>query len=157
MRAWRGSTRSGPSACTASSVVLLPIVNEKTVLGTLERFGVKVEKGKDGLHTFQPPGSPFPVHFRFADGYAHVTARDADTIAVKRLLKPAVVLPAKEASTLSASLQLGGVPKDLRETMLGQLELRLADLKEKKPDETKSQHAFRVKAVDEGPHSSRAC
>src|SRR5438270_920146 len=78
------------------------------------------------------------------------SARDKDILGEKRLLTPAVVLPAEAVGTASATLNLESFPKELRDLFVGQFEMRLADLKEEKKDrETKAQHDLRVEVIDQ--------
>jgi hypothetical protein len=141
----------GSEGLDSQVVLMLPVAKEKTFLDTLDRLGVKSTKDeKSGLHETRPKGSPFPVYFRFANGYVYASLRDKEPIGDKRLLRPDVVLPKTEKDTLSLSLDLTSFPKDLRDLVIGQLELRIGDLKEKKEGETKAQHAFRESVLDEG-------
>ena len=67
-----------------------------------------------------------------------------------KLLAPATVLPAENVGTLSARLNFAGIPKDQRDFLLGQVELKLNDLKERKhAGETAAQKELRIQAIDE--------
>jgi hypothetical protein len=138
----------GAQGIDSQGVLMLPIADQKVFLDTLARLNIKPNEDK-GLYEVQPQGSPFPVYFRFANGYVYGTLRDKEAVADKNLLKPAAVLPAGEKDTAALSLDLSAFPKDLRDVVIGQLELRLADMKEKKAGETKAQHAFRSAALDD--------
>ncbi len=129
-------------------VLMLPIADQQTFLDRLAALGIKPTEDK-GLYEFQPKGSPFPAFFRFANGYVYGTLREKEALSDKKLLKPAAVIPPGEKDTFSLSLDLTGFPKELRGTLIGQVELRLADLKEKLPNETKAQTDFRGTALDE--------
>ncbi|HKB39807.1 MAG TPA: hypothetical protein VKD72_25450, partial [Gemmataceae bacterium] len=133
----------------SEAVVLLPVADEQAVLALLKRLNLTPEKDKDGVYSFQLPKPNIPIYFRFANKYVYVTARDKDAIEEKRLLAPAVVLPAGEIGTASATFNLEGVPEDIRKMILGQVEMRLGNLKEKQEKETKAQHALREKVIDE--------
>src|SRR5262249_10254398 len=101
------------------------------------------EEGKDGLYTLKIENSPFDVYFRFANGYAYVTARDADAIAKNALRMPNEVLPAKEIGVVSASVRLDQIPDDLKQLAIGQLGLRLADVRDRNVEgQTKAQKEF---------------
>ncbi|MBI1913573.1 MAG: hypothetical protein HYS12_02275 [Planctomycetes bacterium] len=131
------------------AVVLLPVADEQTFVALLKRLNLNPDKDKDGIYSVQLPRPNIPAYFRFANKYVYVTVRDKDVLEEKRLLTPAVVLPAKEVGTASATLNLESFPKELRDLIVGQFELRLGDLKEKKGRETEAQHALRVKTIDE--------
>jgi hypothetical protein len=143
----------GPNGIDSTGALLIPIADEKAVLGLLEKFGIKVDKGKDGLYTIATEQMPFPIVFRFARGYAFVTLGVPGN--EKMLLKdsnldPAIVFPKGPDGTASLTLHLDRVPAKLKELILGQVELRLADLKEKEePGETKAERDFRVALIDE--------
>src|SRR5215471_21784561 len=135
----------GENVIDSEAVVLLPVADEQAVLALLKRLNLTAEKDKDGVYSFQLPKPNVPIYFRFANKYVYVTARDKDAIEEKRLLAPAVVLPAGEIGATSATFNLEGVPEDIRKMILGQAEMRLGNLKEKQEKETKTQHALREK------------
>jgi hypothetical protein len=139
----------GPNGIDSTGVLMLPVSDEKAVLDLLQRQDIKPEK-KDGLYSFTPEKPPVPVYFRFAHKYVYITARDKKPLDKDKLLTPGKVLSAEDGGTVSASFNFGGIPKDIRETVLGQVELRLNDLKERNhPGETAAQKALRIKAIDE--------
>jgi hypothetical protein len=133
----------------SKAVVLLPVADEEAFLALLKRLNLKPEKDKDGTYSAQLPKPNIPAYFRFANKYVYLTARDKDILEEKRLLAPSDVLPAEEVGTASATFNLESLPKEVRDLVLGQTELRLGDLKEKKGRETDAQHTVRVKAIDE--------
>ncbi len=136
---------------TDSSIVLLvPIADEKAVLGLLENLNFKATKEDDGVYSVVPEGLPFGIYFRFANKYAYVTVRDKTAIEKKNLLDPAKVFSVKGADTILVSANIDQIPDVIKQIGIGQAELRLADLEEQKPaGETQTQQAFRVKAVKE--------
>jgi hypothetical protein len=139
----------GPNGIDSTGVLMLPVSDEKAVLDLLARQDIKPEK-KDGLYSFTPEKSPVPIYFRFANKYVYVTGRDKEALDKDKLLAPGKVLAAKDVGTFSASFNFGGIPKEIRETVLGQVELRLNDLKERNhPGETAAQKELRSKAIDE--------
>ncbi len=131
------------------AVVLLPVADEQAFVALLKRLNLNPDKDKDGIYTVHPQKTNLPVHFRFANKYVYVTARDKDILEEKRLLTPAVILPAEAVGTASATLNLESLPKEIRDLIIGQFEMRLAEIKEKKERETKAQHDLRVKTIDE--------
>ncbi len=141
----------GPNGIDSTVVALLPIANEKEFLDFLDRINVKPEKkGQGDVYMIQPEGMPLPVYFRFANGYAYFTVQEAAAIDKAKLLPPDTVKPADAAAVASAVVRLDQVPDDLKQIALGQMKLRLADLKDKEqPGETKSQAEFRKQLLDE--------
>jgi hypothetical protein len=140
----------GPNGIDSKAVLMIPVADEKALLGMLENLDIKAEAGKEGLYTINLDTSPLPIQFRFANGYAYVTIGEEETIAKANLLAPAAVLPAGQVGTLSATVFVDRIPNKIKELVLGQTELRLAALKEKEePGETKTQRAFREAVLDE--------
>jgi hypothetical protein len=131
-------------------VVLAPVADEKAFVAMLGRLNFKPDKAKDGLYTLNIDQVPFPIYFRFANGYVYVTIRDQDALAPKALLAPAAVLAADQTGTTSLTVDLAQVPADLKRTVIGQTELRLANLKDTPmPGETEAQKKFRAAVIDE--------
>jgi hypothetical protein len=147
----------GPGGIDSQAVVLLPIADEKAFLDKLESFGLKAEKGEGDLWKLDFDKIPFPIYFRFANEYVYVTVRDQEVLEKGKLLDPATVLAG--SGTVSAVVNLDGIPKELKEMALAQTELQLANAKEKDmpkdkdaPGETKAQKAFRQAVLDEAFH-----
>jgi hypothetical protein len=137
-----------PAGYDSEAVVLVPIVDQKTLLDKLETFGLKAEKGEGDVWKLDVAQIPFPVYIKFANKYAYVTIRDAGILAKKRLLDPATVLAG--SGELSAVVNLDEIPKELKEIALSQSELQLSTAKEKDvPGETKAQKTFRLAVLDE--------
>ena len=136
---------------TPPVVVLVPVADEKTVLNALKtRLNLEVEEEKDGAYKTQPPQSPFPVYFRFANGYAYVTMQDAANIDPKTLPKPATVLGGRPEHLISATVRLDRLPKDAKNLALAQMETAIAAGKaEPIPNETPAIKEFRDKWIDE--------
>jgi hypothetical protein len=130
-------------------VVLLPVADEQTLLALIQRVGVKTEKQGD-VYKVDVPNAPFAGYFRFANGYAHVTVRDAKAIDKDRLLDPAKVLPAGHGALVEVTVDLEQVPTQLKDLVIGEFTRNLSQGKEaKKPDETDAQYKLRCAAVDE--------
>jgi hypothetical protein len=138
----------GAQLTDSTLVAMVPIADEKQFMNVLGRLGVKPVAGKGGVYEVQPKGSPFPLYFRFAHGYAVASLQSADAISDAKLLKPATILGGA-GNALEMRLNLAGFPKELRDTVIGQVELRMADLKEKMPGETEAQHKLRVSLLEE--------
>jgi hypothetical protein len=138
----------GGAGIDSKVVLLLPIADQKAFLDRITLLGIKAKEEK-GLYEFQPKGSPFPAYFRFANGYVYGTVRDKDMLGEQKLLAPAAVMPPGEKDMLALALDLTGFPENLRDILVGQLDLRAADFKEKQPNETKDQAAFRGAVIDD--------
>lgn len=142
--------RLGPNGVDSDVVVMVPIADEETALEFIKRF-TKPEKGDDGVYTVNIAQSPLPLYFRFANGYIYVTIRDKDVIDPAKLLKPGDVLAPEKVGTISATINLDQIPKQMKQMVLGQIELQAATDKEsERPGETKAQQAFRAAIIDEG-------
>jgi hypothetical protein len=133
-------------------VVMVPVADEKKVMELLRRQEVKAEKDDNDVYKVDVPGLPFgkqaPVYFRFANGYAYVSPREAKMLAKERLLAPAV-LPG-QTSMLEIVLDLDRIPEGFKDMIIGQASLRLSEAKgEKQPGEPESFYKFRVAAIDE--------
>jgi hypothetical protein len=102
------------------------------------------------VYKTQPPQSPFPVYFRFANGYAYVTLQDAANIDEKTLPKPASVLGGRPEHLISATVRIDRLPKDAKNLAVAAVENQLAAGKAQPiPNETKAIKDFRDKAIDE--------
>lgn len=131
-------------------VLLVPIADKKDFLDLISNLlDVKPEKGSDDIYTMSVEKVPAPVYFRFAHDYVYVTARDKDLLDKNKLLPPASVLTAGRIGSISLTLNVDRIPKDLKEKGLAAFENHLADLKEKEmPQHTAAQKKFRDAAVD---------
>ncbi len=130
------------------AVAMLPIKDEKALLGLLKGLKLDAEKGKDGLYTVRPDFLPVEVYFRIVNKYAYVTAINADAIAEKKLLDPATVKPEGASTLASASLYINRIPDAIKQIALSQLEARSQQVQEQKPPrETEAQEAFRVRVL----------
>jgi hypothetical protein len=137
-----------PGGYDSEAVLLLPIADEKTFQQGLETFGLKPEKGDDGVWKLEVERVPFPIFFKFANKYVYGTVRDAGVLAGKRLLDPATVLAGKGVA--SVVLNVDEIPKELKEIALSQSELQLSTAKDKEmPNETAAQKGFRTALLDE--------
>jgi hypothetical protein len=134
----------------SNGAVLIPITSEKSFVEMLERFNVQAAKDADGVYTLTLPAVPVPVpiYMREANKYAYVTAQNKSNLDKKNLREPVEVFKADPVRTVSATFYLDRVPGDLKEFVVGGLDMRLADEQGKKqPGETKAQQAFRSEAL----------
>ncbi len=130
--------------------MLLPIADQQDFLGLVEKLiGNKPEKDGD-VYTANVEKIPFPVYFRFANKYCYVTVKDREAIDKENLLDPTVILPGAKVGTLSATLNIDRIPADLKNLVLGQMDLQLAKAKEKQgPNETPAQAKLKVAIINE--------
>lgn len=139
----------GPNGIDSEAVILVPIADEDAALDLIKRFA-KPEKGDGGVYTVMVEQSPFPIYFRFANGYAYITIKDKDAIDKDRLLAPGDVLAPAKVGTVSATINLDQIPKELKKLAIGQLELQLANAKEQKEARaTEAQHELKGAFLDE--------
>jgi hypothetical protein len=137
---------------TPPVVVLIPVADQDAVLNALKnRAQLQVEKEKDDVYKTQPPQSPFPIYFRFANKYAYVTINDPQNIDPKTLPKPEAVLGGgKPEQLISASLRIDRLPDGMKKMALGFIEMQLAKGKDQPvPNETKAIKDLKDKAIDE--------
>jgi len=136
---------------TPPVVVLIPVADEDAVLNALKtRLNLEVEKEKEGVFKTQAPQVPFPIYFRFANGYAYVTVQDAANIDPKTLPKPETVLGGRPEHLISATVRIDRLPKDMKNLAVAGIETQLAAGKAQPiPNETKAIKEFRDKAIDE--------
>jgi hypothetical protein len=140
----------GPNVIDSTAVLLVPITDEKAVLGLLENLNVKAEKGADDVYTIKAEGQPVSIYLRFAHRHAYVTAQNKEVLDKDKLLAPAAVLPAGLKDIVSVSLRIDQVPDGVRQLMTTQFEQAIANAKEQKaPNETETQRKLRETAVDE--------
>jgi hypothetical protein len=138
-----------PDGFNGAGAVLVPITNEKAILGSLENFNLKAEKGDDGVYTVKPGSLPVDIYIRFANQYAYVTARDKSALEKDRLIAPSALLPADKGGTLTVLFRLDQTPDAVKQIVLGQMDLKLADEKEKRdPGETDAQHQAKVQIIE---------
>ena len=139
-----------PGIVDSSFAALVPVTGEKDLLDQLAAFGHKPDKDNDGVYTLAVPPVPFPLHFRFAHGYAYVTVRDKETLAKDKLIPPAKLFPAGQSELLVVSLRFDHIPDMVRQIVLSQMDLRLPEfLEQKQPDETDAQHRLRAAVMKE--------
>jgi hypothetical protein len=139
----------GPNGIDSEVVVMVPIADEETAVDFLKRFA-EPEKGKDGVYSVMIERSPFPLYFRFANGYAYVTIKDKEVIDADRLLKPADVLAPAKVGVVSVTVNLDQIPRELKKLFIGQMELQLLNAKDEKDENaTEAQHQLKIAMIDE--------
>jgi hypothetical protein len=139
----------GSQGYDSTGVVMVPVTDDKAFLDLLGRLNLKADE-KEGLYTIKLENVPFDVYFRFANGYVYGTVRDAGAVAKDALLPPADVLPPEQMGTMSITLRLDRIGDKLKQLALGQVGLRLADLRDRKfAGDTEAQKEFWKTAFDD--------
>lgn len=129
--------------------VMVPINNSDTFLKLLESLSVPVTKADDGCHTVEIPGRPVPLYFRFANDYVYITAMDKANIDTKALVAPDKLKSNDPTTVIGVTLRIDQIPETMKQLILGQMELRMADVKERKlPGESAQQARVRKEGVD---------
>ncbi|MCZ2344200.1 MAG: hypothetical protein LC104_20750 [Bacteroidales bacterium] len=118
-----------PNVVDSQVVGLLPIADSQAFLAMLrDKLRLKPQE-TDGLYELKIPNLPAPVFFRFQDGYLHATAIRSTGIDPKKLIKPATYFAQNQSSILSIQAHVDRVPQALKQTVFGQLELRVEEAK----------------------------
>jgi hypothetical protein len=139
----------GPAVVDSTAVALIPVADEKAVLGLLESLNMKAEKGDDDVYTVQPEGSPVPVFFRFANKYAYVTAQNKGSIDKDKLLDPATIFPKGDTALLSVVGRIDQIPKGLKQAFIASLEEQMAKARDEKlTGDTEAQKKFQKQILE---------
>lgn len=142
----------GPQGFDSSAVLMLPIADEETFLTTLRLFNVKPKKGKDDVYSFEAEVEGFsaPLYLRFANGYAYLTALTRAAVTGDALQKPSAVFPTGAGGVVWATFRIDQISPELKQLALGQIGLRLANLRESNfATESKAQEKFWEEAFDD--------
>src|SRR5262249_28070400 len=124
----------------SEAVVLLPVADEKALIGFMENLPIKLEKGKDGIYTITSDMAPVPFYLAFANKYAYITGQSKGPLDEKRRLDPAKLLAADQIGTFSLSFNLDGVPPEFKRIIEAQVETAAETAKDQSPPgETKTQ------------------
>jgi hypothetical protein len=134
----------------STAVGLVPITNEKDFLALLEDFHLNPKKEEGELYSVTVDNLPVPFYFRFADGYALITAKEKESISKAKVLPMERVFPAGQTATISVTFRIDQIPDSIKQIGVGQVELRLSELEEKRPPgQTEAQHALHSQAIKE--------
>jgi len=139
----------GSQGLDSTAVVMVPVVDEKSVLDLLKNMNHPAEKGKDDLYTIKDDNIPFPIYMRFANKYAYVTIRDEAELKPDALLTPDKVFPAGKVGTATVALRIDQIPNELKQLALSQLALRMADIRDQNKTDSKAQAELNKQSVDE--------
>ena len=133
-------------------LLLLPIADEKTFMAFLDGIGIEPKKLEDGSYSMSLENVPFPVLFRFANGYLYGTLKftaETTLASADKLPKPDVAL-GTGTGILSLAMNLDAVPVALRKTVIPAIALHLGNLKDQEiPGATEKQKELRDAALDE--------
>lgn len=129
--------------------VMIPINDFDTFLKLLDSLTVPVEKSDDGCYAVKIPARPAPMFFRLANKYLYVTAMDKANIEPKSLVAPEKLISSNENMVLGATLRIDQIPETVKKLMLGEMERRLAEVKDRKREgETTQQTRIRREGID---------
>jgi hypothetical protein len=131
-------------------VLMVPIADERAFLDLLtSKLSLDPKKGDDGAYQVKVPNVPVPVFFRFANKTAYVTLQSAKGIEAGKLIDPKDFFAGTDDAIASVRVHLDRVPDDVKKTVIGQFELKVADVKEQKQeDESPAQRKLRLWALD---------
>jgi hypothetical protein len=140
----------GGNPTDSTGVALVPITDEKDFLALLEDFHLNPKKEEDGLYSVTPQFPPVPFYFRFADGYALITAKEKEAISKAKVLPLERVFPPGQTDTISVTFRIDQIPDSIKQIGAGQVELRVSELEEKRPPgQTDAEHALHAQAIKE--------
>lgn len=141
--------RLGATGIDSDVVILAPIADEETFLAFLKKQQITFKKGDEGAYEVNVPRSPFPGYFRFANGYVYVTIREPEIIAPANLRKPGDIFAGLKGVG-SITINLDAIPVEMKELVLGQIELQIADAKDQPPPRvTDKQKKLFIAVLDE--------
>jgi hypothetical protein len=141
---------TGTTLAEGLLVAVVPITGEEAFLDLLARGGLKVEKGKDGVHTLTASQLPMPLRIRFAHRHAYLGIQGKGDFGKVRLLEPAKVLPAQgDTALVSIMVNLDVVPDALRNQTIAAMEQRFAEERKKpRPGLSKEQDEIAMELAD---------
>jgi hypothetical protein len=129
--------------------VLVPIEKQETVMKALESLAVPIAKQDDDCYSLEIPGRPVALYFRFANSHMYLTAMNKANIDPKNLVEPHKLKPIDPNTFMGVSLRIDQIPESMKKLILGQMELRLAEVKERQePGESPQQARMRRQGID---------
>jgi hypothetical protein len=135
----------------STGVILIPVSDEKAFVDLIEQVThSKPKKEDDGTYEFTPDNSPVSIYFRFAHKYAYVTGRNKTPIDKTKLLPPETVFGTETKDTIAATFNLDRIPDAIKQIVLGQIEVRLADIEEQKPRGDNPEEKIRAQGAKVG-------
>jgi hypothetical protein len=140
----------GQLGAASTVVAMVPVSDEKAILARIESFTNNPPKKDGDLYEVDIEKIHLPLYFRFANKYLYATVRDKDAINKDKLPSPAEILASDKSRAFAASINIDRIPAELKNTVLAQIDLNLANARDKAPPgETPVQARLRVAAVDE--------
>jgi hypothetical protein len=137
-----------PAVIDSPMVVLVPVGDEKAFLNLLTgKLNLAPEKGEGDIYTLNVPNVPPKVYFKFHKGYVCVTVHNKAALEGDAILDPKDFFAKPESAILALSVHLDRIPAEVRKTVLGQLELKLADEKAK-PAKTPAESKAKALTLD---------
>jgi hypothetical protein len=137
-----------PAVIDSPMVVLVPVGDEKAFLNLLTgKLNLAPEKGENDIYTVNIPNVPPKVYFKFHKGYVCVTVHNKSALEGDAILDPKDFFAKPESAILALTVHLGRIPAEVRKTVLGQIELKLADEKAK-PANTPVEEKAKAIALD---------
>jgi hypothetical protein len=131
----------------SSAVLLIPITDEKQFATLLESLRVRSHKEDDDIYSIDQEKLPVSFYFRFANGYAYVSAGSKAAIERAKLFSPEQLFNEKLPGTLSLTFRIDQIPDVYKQIALGQIETRISEAAEKKrPGESAGEHAVKAEA-----------
>jgi hypothetical protein len=136
-------------------VLMLPIADQKAFLAMLKNLDLEPQKSKDGLYTVEADGIPYPVLFRFANGYLYGTLKLREKAAVASLARdrlplPASVLPSAKGELLALTFNFDKLSEQVRDLLLSATDTLLSSAKDEEvPNASASAKKLRETALDE--------
>lgn len=116
----------GPNGIDSHGVLMVPIKNQKDFLATLALLNINPMEGQGGLYTVNAPGAPFPILFRFANGYVYATVKNTDEaeagLAPAKLYAPDAIFKQGDDSVISVTFNVDAIPNELKRKALSGLE-----------------------------------
>jgi hypothetical protein len=143
-----GNVAEDPTS--SKPVLMVPVIDSKSVLGLLEKLNVKLDKGENDIYEASNPYVPAAVRvfLRFANGYAYVTLNSKALLADDKLADPTKFFGELGSATVSFSFRIDQVPESLKQLFLGQMEMHIAEDQDKDKDhETPAQKHLRVETA----------
>ncbi|MSR33035.1 MAG: hypothetical protein EXR99_16220 [Gemmataceae bacterium] len=133
----------GANIFDSDLVGLIPIADQPTFLALLDKLNLKAKKGKGEVYSMEIPNFPFPLFFRFQDGYLLITVRTEQGIKEGKG-GPKDFFIGGKGNVIFFELNVASLPEDLAKNLVPQIELQLVEEKNRKvPGETPAQEKFR--------------
>jgi hypothetical protein len=137
-----------PAVIDSPMVVLVPVGDEKAFLNLLTgKLNLAPEKGENDIYSVNVPSVPPKVYFKFHKGYVCITVHNKAALEGDAILDPKDFFAKPESAILALTVHLGRIPAEVRKTVLGQIDLKLADEKAK-PSNTPAEGKAKAIAFD---------